>query len=311
MADFTLVGFSTLREVAERGSFTAAAAALGYTQSAVSRQIGAMETAAGTPLVLRRARGVELTEHGRALLRHAVALLDQVDGARRELAGLDEQAAGRLRVGAFATAVGALLPAALVAFRRRHARVDVALHEGMTPAQLRRVRAGTTDLAVVGAFGGQALDVDGLILDPLLDDPLLIAVARSHPLAGRTRVDAEELVGERWITGGTDADNPLLGVWPSLRGRARVAFVAREWTAKLGLVAAGLGITVVPGLAAAAVRPDVALVRVGDDAAMTRSVLVATRAGEAPPPYADAFGEELRGAAAHVAADLQRRLRGG
>ena len=120
MAELTLTGLRVVREVAFRGSFTAAAESLGYTQSAVSRQVAAMEAAAGAPLFRRGARGVELTDEGGVIVRHAVAALDQLTAARRELGGMREPAAGTLRVGAFPTAVAALLPRAIAAFAVPH-----------------------------------------------------------------------------------------------------------------------------------------------------------------------------------------------
>src|SRR5215208_2644070 len=105
MAAMTLVGMRVLRAVAEHGSFTAAAEMLGYTQSAVSRQVAAMESAAGAALFERAPRGVLLTEPGRVLVGHASAVLEQVDAAQRDLAGLRSLASGRVRLGAFATSV--------------------------------------------------------------------------------------------------------------------------------------------------------------------------------------------------------------
>jgi DNA-binding transcriptional LysR family regulator len=310
MAELTLAGLQVVREVAERGSFTAAADSLGYTQSAVSRQVAAMEAAAGTPLFRRAPRGVRLTEAGGVLLRHADRVLDQIDAARRELAGSPARATDRLRVGAFPTAVAALLPRAIAAFRSRQAGVDVSLREGTTPSQLRRVAAGSTDLAVVGALPDQPLDQGGAAFEPLLDDPLLLAVGRGHPLARRRTVDVDELAGEPWIAASTNPADSFLGVWPSLEWRPHIAFVARDWTAKLGLVAAGLGVTVVPGLAVAAVRPDVALLRVRARRPGVRAVVLATRAGAEPAPHAAAFADLLHEVAAELTVELQRRVQG-
>jgi DNA-binding transcriptional LysR family regulator len=309
MADLTLVGLRVLREVAARGSFTAAADSLGYTQSAVSRQVAALEAAAGAPLFERGSRGVRLTDEGHVLLRHAGGVLDQVDAARRELGDVRGLAKGRLRVGAFPTAVAALLPRALAAFGSRHAGVEISLREGTTPSQLRRLRSGATELAVVGTLPGQPLDRDGLAFEPLLDDPLLLAVARGHALARRRIVDLDDLAGERWIAGSSDASETFLGVWDSLRWQPRVEFVAREWTAKLGLVAAGLGVTLVPGLAASAVRDDVALVRVRSERPPMRTVVLATRAATGPPARVRAFADVLHEVAAELAVDLQGRIR--
>src|SRR5271155_5041535 len=117
MAEFSVTGLRVLCEVASRGSFTAAAGSLGYTQSAVSRQVAGLEAAAGAPLFERAPRGVLLTDAGSTLLVHAVGVLEQLDSAKCELTGLRELTSGRLRVGAFPTAIAALLPRAVAAFR--------------------------------------------------------------------------------------------------------------------------------------------------------------------------------------------------
>jgi DNA-binding transcriptional LysR family regulator len=310
MSEFTLTGLKVVREVARRGSFTAAAAALGYTQSAVSRQVAAMESAAATPLFERAARGVTPTEAGRLLARHGSGVLDQLELAARELTSLRGTASGRVRLGAFPTSVAALVPRALARFRARYPAVDVSLREGTSPSQLRRVADGTADLAIVGMPGNRRADDNGLRLEPLLDDPLLLAVADSHPLAGRGTVDVADLAGERWITGSTNPLDAFLGVWDSLPWHPEIAFVAREWTAKLGLVAAGLGITVVPGLAATAVREDVVLLRVRDERPSVRRVSLATRAGARPSEPVQALADALREEAVELQLDLRRRVGG-
>src|SRR5690349_20598750 len=111
MADFTPTGLRVLVETAQAGSFTPAARALGYTQSAVSRQVAALEATAGAALFDRRRDGVALTPAGARLLRRAVRVLDELHAAAREIA--TPNASGPVRLGAFATAVAGLLPRAL------------------------------------------------------------------------------------------------------------------------------------------------------------------------------------------------------
>jgi DNA-binding transcriptional LysR family regulator len=109
---FSTTGLRVLREVAQAGSFSAAAHALGYTQSAVSRQVAALEAAAGRRLFERGRQGVTLTPAGVRLLATAVRVLDDLDGARRDIAGT-HTAAGPVRLGAFPMAAAGLVPAAL------------------------------------------------------------------------------------------------------------------------------------------------------------------------------------------------------
>jgi DNA-binding transcriptional LysR family regulator len=311
MAELTLTGLRVLREVAAHGSFTAAAESLGYTQSAVSRQVASLEAAAGTPLFTRGSRGVQLTEAGRLLLAHTDGVLDRVDSAQRELAGVGRRVKGRLRVGAFHSALAALIPRAIARFRAHHPEVEVALREGTTPSQLKRVSSGAADLAVVGSSSGKPPTGERLAFEPLMDDPLLLAVARDHPLARKRSVEPDDLAGETWIARGATPDENVLGIWPSLEDRARVSFVASDWTAKLGLVAAGLGVTVVPGVAAGSMRGDVTLLRVRGEHAQSRLVSVATRVGaELAPPVAP-FIQVLHQVAAEMSVELERRIREG
>ena len=307
MAELALNGFRILREVAARGSFTAAAESLGYTQSAVSRQVAGLESAAGTPLFERAARGVRLTDAGAALLRRAETVLDEVDAAQRELEGMSQLATGRLRVGAFPTAVAALLPRALKVFRETHPGVDVSLREGGTSSQIRRLTSGSAEAAVVSVLPQrQTPRGRGVTLEHLMDDPLLLAVGLSHPLARRRTVNLDDLASERWIAGSEQASDAMLGAWQWAEWQPKVELVAKEWTAKLGLVAAGLGITVVPGLAADAVRPDVALVRVRSERPVSRAVLLARRSDD-ELPHVRAFAELMHDVALELTAELQRR----
>lgn len=303
--EFTLLGLQVVREVAARGSFTAAAVAMGYTQSAVSRQVAATEAAAGAALFERTARGVRLTDAGRVVLRHGSSALDGMAVARRELGDL--HGTGRLRVGAFPTAIAAMVPRAMVAFGVGHPGVRVVLKEGITRGQLRRVAAGTVDIAVVGPVAEGGLDGTGVELTPLLDDPLLLAVARDHRLAGAAAVGLDELRGERWIAGNAEAGETFLAAWGPQR--PRVEFVVGEWTAKLGLVAAGLGVTLVPGLAVPALRADVALVRIRSPHPASRAVSLATRPGAAAGAHLGALAEQIHTAAAALAVEVEGRIR--
>jgi DNA-binding transcriptional LysR family regulator len=285
-----LAFLQTFREVARRGSFTAAAGTLGYTQSAVSRQMSALEAELGARLFDRVPRGVRLTEEGACVLGHVDALFDRLEVARRDIAALREVAGGTLRVGAFSTATAVLIPRALAAFGAKHPKVATSVVEASTRRQLSLVESGDLHLAVVSAFPDQPLDRDVFSLEHVLDDPMLIAFPRSHRLATRRRIRLAELADERWVAGDQSADDRILA--PAslpLSYRPRVDFLVSGWTAKLGLVAAGLGITVVPSLATEAARGDVALVPIDRGDAPPRSIYAATLRGATSPPSAGAF----------------------
>lgn len=298
--DLSTTWLRVFLEVARHGSFTVAARTLGWTQSAVSRQISSLEAAlGGAPLFDRLPRGVRLTEAGRVLVPHAEAVVERLHGAGRELAALREVAGGRLRFGAFATADAALVPHAIAAFRTRHPGVRLTREEGLTPALLDRLSAGRLDLAIVSTTGRAPLDA--YTLHHLLDESLYVAVPTDHPLAAEPSVRLPQLADADWISGSARLEDTLLDAASRHGFRPRVAHVVAEWTAKQGYVAAGLGVTLVPALAAESVRPDIALLPVRDEAAPARAVYAATVRGRSLVPAAQAFLGTLREAATRIA----------
>ena len=282
------------RAVARHDSITGAAQALGYTQSAVSRQIAALEADTGTRLFDRVPRGVVLTEEGRCLLPHAEAVLERLATARRELDAIHGLGAGRLRIGAFPTAVASLVPRTMAAFRQTHPGVELLLVEGTTPRLLDRLLAGDVDVAVVSTAPDQPLDSTRFRLCHLLDEPLMVAVSRDHRLARRRTVRLADLAGESFIAGSNTPENTLLRTSVARGFQPRIDFVVAEWAGKFGCVAAGLGVTLVPGLAARSRPPDIALLRLHPDDAVVRHVFAATVAARTPPRAAAAFVDTLR-----------------
>jgi DNA-binding transcriptional LysR family regulator len=291
--DFLLL--RTFREVARQGSITDAARSLGYTQSAVSRQVATLEANTGARLLDRRARGVELTEHGRTLLPHAEALLARLGAARHDLEAVGQLDGGHLRVGAFPTANAALIPLAMADFASTYPNVSLSLIEGTTRRQLGRLEAADVDLAVISAFPDQKLNSERFELTHLLDDVMLVALHPSHRLASRESLRLAELAGESWIAAEARDDSRALSpLRLEPESEPRIDFAVGEWTAKLGLVAAGLGITLVPSLAAAATRSDIALASLRADERSMRRVYAATAKGRTRPPATEAFAEILR-----------------
>ncbi|TQM35743.1 LysR family transcriptional regulator [Pseudonocardia cypriaca] len=284
----SLMGLRVLREVAERGSFTAAAAELGYTQSAVSRQVAALERAAGLKLFDRRPGGVALTAAGLTLLRHAAVALDAVAAAERELSGLPSDR-GVVRLGTFPSAGVLILPRALAALRRTHPAIRVTTREASTPALVRALRARTIDLAILGSRPPhRPLDEQTPPLEclTLLDTELLLAVPAGSALAAAGVADIQALADQDWIASPSSAGEPGMGVWPSFPGRPRIAHTARDWLTKLQLVAAGCGITTVPAGMAEAVPASVRLVEV-QGPVEHRRVVLARFPGPQPPAVAN------------------------
>src|SRR4051812_4611638 len=187
--DFSPTGLRVLVEVAQSGSFTAAARTLGYTQSAVSRQVAALEAVAGRALFDRRRDGVTPTPAGARLLRRATRGLDELDAAAREL---EAQTPGPVRLGAFADAVAGLVPAAVAALPRE---LVVTVREGTTPALTRALRAGTIDLAVIAQappFRPPDAESPRFDLTVLGERDLLIGTGPRHPFGGRRAVEVGE-----------------------------------------------------------------------------------------------------------------------
>jgi DNA-binding transcriptional LysR family regulator len=274
--DVSLTALRVFRTVAEQGTFTAAANTLGYTQSAVSRQIATIERAAGVELLERRRDGVRLTAAGHLVLRRATAVLDQIEATARELSGMPTPVE-TVRIGWFPSAGSALLPRAIAALRRTHPAITVATREGSTPALVRALRAGSIDLALLGSappFRPPDAESPALVLRTLTEHNLHIAVPATHPLARDDYIDVADLNGQRWIAGPTGADERLMGVWPGLDERPEIAHTARDWLAKLQLVAAGCGLTTVPVILAPAAPAGVRILPVrGGPQEQRRTVL--------------------------------------
>ncbi|MFJ8025257.1 LysR family transcriptional regulator [Streptomyces sp. NPDC096311] len=257
--DVSLTALRVFRAVVEQGTFTAAAASLGYTQSAVSRQIAAIERVAGAELLERRRDGVRLTAAGLVVMRRATTVLDEIDATARELSGLPGQT-GTVRLGWFPSAGAVLLPRALVALRRTDPGLRIVSREGSTPALVRALRAGSLDLALLASappFRPPDAESPPLALHTLTERALCLALPASHPLARGDFVDVADLRGQRWIAGSSSGEDRLMGVWPGLDERPEIAHTARDWLAKLHLVAAGCGLTTVPPALIQAAPPGV------------------------------------------------------
>ncbi|WP_199444353.1 LysR family transcriptional regulator [Umezawaea beigongshangensis] len=293
MAEFTLVGLRVMVEVARTGSFSAAAESLGYTQSAVSRQVAATERTASVPLFERHARGVRPTAAGEALVRHAARVLDALSAAGQELAGMRDQLAGRLGVGGFPTAMAVLVPRAVAQLQVEHPGIDVRLTEAPTPALLTAVRRGRLQVAVVAVGAGLPdYDLTDLELHVLVGGPGAgVAVCESSPLASSARLTPEDLREQTWIAGPQSTDRPEFDAWPGLTA-PRIAHRAKDWPTRLGLVAAGIGIALVPGIAAGAVPRGVRWVPVTREGELGRHLCVATRGR--PTPAAEAMTGAIR-----------------
>ena len=266
-----------LREVATHGSFSAAAEALSYTQSAVSQQIAALEREAGSRLVERSARGVTLTDAGRALVGHADVILARLADAEEELQAIAGLRGGRLRLAAFPSACATLMPQAVARFRERHPGVELSLSPADPDDALRLLRGGESDMALSIEATFTTRHEPGLETMPLLDDPMYIMLPRDHPMAGRARLKLTDLAEEPWMIGttGTCPDTSIfLNACQAVGFAPNIAFNMDDYTAIQGFVAAGMGVSFIPDLALVAVRDDVVVRSLGARPPVRRIVAV-------------------------------------
>jgi DNA-binding transcriptional LysR family regulator len=268
---FDAARLRVFREVVRRGSLSAAAEALTFTQPAVSRQIAALEREAGAQLLERTPRGIRLTDAGRVLLGHAEAILDRMAIARAQVESVVSLTAGRLRIGSFQTANVTLVPRAIAAFARTHPQIELSLAEATTRTAMAQLRAGEVDVAVVTHLP----DIEGpdVELVPLVDDEIFVALPLAHPLARKPKLRLRDLRDETWIEAPDGPSRPpLLSAAMAHGFEPRIRFGAEQWLSKQGLVAAGVGVTLIPSLAIATVRDDIVLRSLGPDGPRRRVV---------------------------------------
>jgi DNA-binding transcriptional LysR family regulator len=288
-----------LKEVAYRGSFSAAAEELSYTQSAVSQQIAALEVEAGTALLQRRARGVTLTAAGQVLLGHAEGILAQLEAAEGALAEIAGLRGGRLRMASFPTAGATLMPLAIATFRASYPDVELTLSEGEPEEIAPRLRAGELDLALLFEFEGETELGDGTTRVELLEDPMYLALPREHRLAGRKRLRLEDLKGEAWVQ--TSSASPcarhVVRSCHAAGFEPNVSFESDDYQTVQGLVAVGVGVALIPELALSVVREEIAI-RALSPGPPVRQVVAAAPAGARLVPAAPAMLGVLERAAA-------------
>lgn len=271
-----------MRAIADEGSFTAAALALGYSQPAVSQMVRRLEQRTGTALVERVGRSVRLTEAGQVLARHAVSVLSSLDAAEEEIAAIAGLRSGRVRLMAFPSSASTLVPMALAKVRREHPGVNVTFSEAEPPESLAALRAGDCDIAVAFSYEGSDLargdeSLDAYEIHPLLEDDVHLALPRGHALADRSVVRLDELNDEDWIAGCPRCRGHLLQVCANAGYVPRVGFETEDYVTVLSFVANGLGIAFIPGLIMRNTQhPDVVTVPI--EPASKRTVYAVTTA---------------------------------
>ncbi|WP_406392789.1 LysR family transcriptional regulator [Streptomyces sp. NBC_00887] len=286
-----------LRAVATTGSFSAAARDLGCTQPAVSQQMKALESSAGTPLLIRTGREMRLTQAGEALVRHASGILAGLTAAEEEVAAIAGLRAGRVRLVSFPSGSSTLVPGALAALRAAHPGTRVSLVEAEPPRSVEMLRDGDCDIALAFRYGAPGGEWDDLVVRPLLADRLIGLVPEGHRLAGADSVGIGELADEPWIAGCPRCRRQLVEVCEASGFTPRIDFATDDYPAVIGLVGAGLGVAVLPELAIESVRPKGART-VTVEPAVEREIVALTLPDLARVPAVAATLDQLSLAAA-------------
>jgi DNA-binding transcriptional LysR family regulator len=270
-----------LVEVARQGSFSGAAAALGYTQPAISRQIATLEAEVGAVLVRRVPQGAVLTDAGRMLVDRSEVILAQLGAVEAELRSFAELEAGELRLASFASAAASIVPLAIARFRHRHPAITLDVVMGDPIDTLPRLVGGELDIVLSHDAGG----FDGVELIHLFDDPMYVAMPAGHPLATADPLDLVDFASEPWMLATSDScpDSKLfLRACHAAGFEPQIAFQNDDYPAILGFVAAGVGVALVPDMVARGAREDV-VIRPLEPAAPWRPIHAALPTGYRSP----------------------------
>ncbi|MGP3983310.1 LysR family transcriptional regulator [Streptomyces sp. KR80] len=239
----------TFHEVIKAGSYSAAARSLGYTQPAITQQMKALERDVGSPLFTRVGRKMQLTEAGEALARHAQAILDSLSTARQQLDAIARLRSGRVRICAFPSASATLIPEAIARLTTGHPGVHLELYEGEPPESLRRLVRGECDIALAFTYPGMHAEVPAELVEfRLMEDLLTVLLPTGHPLARRRAVHLRDLAEERWIAGCPRCSANFLHACAEEGFVPDIAFTTDDNLVVQSLVAAGVGVAMMPAL---------------------------------------------------------------
>src|SRR3954469_24161249 len=228
--------------VARHGSVTAAARELHYSQPSVTHHIARLEVETGAQLLQRVGRGIRLTPAGQLLADRAAEILGRIDAADAELSAHVGLTAGRVRLAGFSSAIGSLVPQAAAALARRHPGLQISLTDTHPPDAIELLRTGKVEVAIVFRYDETEPEPPGVRLHHLLDDPLyLLSTQRPRTLAA--------LRDATWIAGCDRCRSHLLSLCADEGYEPRIGYTSDDMVVIPALVAAGLGVATLPGLA--------------------------------------------------------------
>ena len=285
----TLVQLRVIDSVRRHGSVTAAAKELRYTQPAISHHLSRLEAQLGAQLLQRVGRGIRFTEAGRLLADRAAEIIGRVDSATAELSTLVGLTAGRVRLAGYSSVMSSLVPAAATILARQHPGLDLGLTDAHPEDALPLLRAGHVDVAVIFRYDDTSPEDDSIRLTHLLDDPLyLLTTGGGTTLTEHARTP--------WIAGCVRCRSHLVEMCQRAGFSPKLAYTTDDMVVMQSLVAAGMGVTTIPGLALRAHRdPAITATRLP---VPPRRIYAATY-GEPPDPPATAA---LLAALTHAAA---------
>ncbi|GAA5150290.1 LysR family transcriptional regulator [Nocardioides marinquilinus] len=297
-----------LRAVDQHGSVVSAAEALGFTPSAVSQQVKRLERQTGVALLERVGRGVVLSMPGRLLVEAGTAVLRDLEQVQADLHRAAGGVAGHLRLGAFSTAMRGLVAPVARELLAAHPDLTLRLVEREPWDTTAEVAAGRLDVGLVHTWGDVPIDVpDHLERVAVGADVADVVVHRDHRLADRERVTPHDLVDEGWVATpeGTICRQWLGRMYDGTGRRPRIAHESMEFESHLALVAAGLGIALVPRLGRAPLGPDLVAVPAVEPVP-TRSILALHRRSMAGSPAVAAVVAALRAGCSEAVGSLTR-----
>lgn len=269
-----------LLAIVEEGSVTAAAAALGYTPSAVSQQLLRLEREAGQPLLDRHARGMRPTDAGLVLATHARKVVRQLAAAEADLQDIAGVRRGSVTLGTFPTVGSSFLPLAVRRYRELYPDIALTISSGREDHLVRMLEEGAVAMSFLWDYEWDRVTNDELVLTELFTDPTVLLVGASHRLARRRTVDIGALADEPWIirAGGHPVVEVLERSAVAAGFSPTIAFQANDYQEAQAMVSVGLGIALAPRTATVNQHPDVRVISLGSSAP-SRRVLVAHRGG--------------------------------